>query len=106
LPIWFNAVANKKDCLARLQLTIQHWHDCRAICRETVPVPEVFRGQTVWRGAVEVVDLAGHPKAKRCYGWTPGGPEKFIAIGELPPVDSAPGAVKVGVAYQIEKARP
>ena len=53
----------------------------------------------VWHGEVEVFDLTGHPKAKRCYGWTYGEPEEFITILELPPVTDAPSAVKVGVSY-------
>jgi len=32
-----------------------------------------------------------------------GGRSAFITVLELPPVDSAPSAVKVGVAYQIKK---
>lgn len=96
---------NKQDYIARLQTTIQHLHNCAAVWRSSVPVHEVFQGKTVWQGDVEVFDLTGHPKAKRCYGWTYGEPEEFITILELPPVDSAPAAVKVGVAYQIRKAR-
>lgn len=98
-------MANKKDYIERLLLTIQHLHNCAAVHRESVPVHEVFQGKTVWEGDVEVFDLAGHPKAKRCYGWTYGEPEEFITILELPPVDSAQSAVKVGVAHQIKKAR-
>ena len=96
---------NKQDYISRLQLTIQHLHSCAAVHLDTVPVHEVFRGETLWRGDVEVFDLTGHPKAKRCYGWTYGEPEEFITILELPPVDSAQSAVKVGVAYQIKKER-
>ncbi|HTD66537.1 MAG TPA: hypothetical protein VK846_08420 [Candidatus Limnocylindria bacterium] len=66
---------------------------------------EVFQGQTAWKGDVEVFDLAGHPKAKRCYGWSYGEPEEFITILELPPVDSPESAVKVAVAYQIKKGK-
>jgi hypothetical protein len=96
---------NKQDYISRLQLTIQHLHNCAAVHRHTAPVHEQFCGKTLWRGDVEVFDLIGHPKAKRCYGWTHGAPEEFITILELPPVDSAQSAVKVGVAYQIKKAR-
>jgi hypothetical protein len=98
-------VANKADYLARLQTTIQHLHKCAAVWRDTVPVHEVFQGKTVWRGDVEVFDLTGHPKAERCYGWTYGEPEEFITILELPPVNSAQTAVKVGVAYQVKKGK-
>ncbi|HEV7926051.1 MAG TPA: hypothetical protein VGR14_11875, partial [Verrucomicrobiae bacterium] len=71
----------------------------------SVPVHEVYEGKTVWQGDVEVFALTGHPKANRCYGWTYGEPEQFITILELPPVDSAAAAVKVGVAYQVKKAK-
>ena len=96
---------NKQDYIARLKLTIEHLHNCSATWLQTVPVHEVFKGETVWYGAVEVFGLTGHPKAKRCYGWTYGEPEEFIVILELPPVTDAQSAVKVGVAYQIKKAR-
>jgi hypothetical protein len=96
---------NKTDYIARLKLAIEHLHGCSATWRQTVPVHEVFRGQTAWQGDVEVFDLDGHPKAKRCYGWTYGEPEEFITILELPPVTDAQSAVKVGVSYQIKKAR-
>jgi hypothetical protein len=57
------------------------------------------------KGVVEVFDLIGHAKAKRCYGWTYGEPEQFITVLEIPPVVDAQSAVKVGVAHQIKKAR-
>ncbi len=82
-----------------------HLHGCGAIWRESVPVQELFKGKTLWRGDVEVFDLTGHAKAKRCYGWTYGEPEEFITILELPPVTDAQSAVKVGVSYQIKKVR-
>jgi len=96
---------NKSDYIARIQVAISHLHKCGATWRETVPVHEIFHGKTLWQGDVEVFDLTGHPKAKRCYGWTHGEPEEFITILELPPVDSAQSAVKVGISYQIKKAR-
>jgi hypothetical protein len=84
-------------------MVVQHLHKCRATHVASAPVHEVFRGKTVWLENVEVFDLDGHPKAKRCYGWTYDEPAQFITILELPPVDSPESAVKVGVAYQIKK---
>jgi hypothetical protein len=95
----------KTEYTERLQMVIEHLHGCRAAWVGSVPVQEVFRGKTVWKGDVEVYALAGHPKARRCYGWSYGEPEQFITILELPPVNSAQAAVKVGVAYQVKKAR-
>jgi len=80
-------------------------HECDALHTASVPVHEVFQGQTAWEGVVEVFDLIGHPKAKRCYAWTYGEPEEFITVLEIPPVTDAQSAVKVGVAHQIKKAR-
>jgi hypothetical protein len=95
----------KRDYIERLKSVILHLHACQASWLESVPVHEVFRDKTVWKGDVEVFALTGHPKAKRCYGWSYGEPEQFITILELPPVDSAQAAVKVGVAYQVKQAR-
>lgn len=98
-------MANKQDYLDRLLVTISQLHQCAAKWIESVPIKEIFEGQTLWQGDVEIFDLTGHPKAKRCYGWSYGDPEEFITILELPPVTDAQSAVKVGVAYQIKKAR-
>ena len=94
-----------KDYIERLKQVIFHLHNASPIWVESVPVEEIFGGKTLWKGDVEVFDLTGHPKAKRCYGWTHGDPEEFITILELPPVTDAKSAVKVGVSYQIKKAR-
>lgn len=103
-------MANKQDYLARLQLAVSHLHNCGATWRESVPVHEVFDGKTVWRGEVEVFDLTGHPKAKCCYGWShPDGSdnkgERFVAVLEIPPVESAQTAVKVAIVSEIKAGK-
>ena len=77
-------------------------HNCSATWNASVPVHEVFRGQTVWKGEVEVFDLQGHPKAKRAYGWShPEGQddkgERFVTVLEIPPVISPETAVRVSI---------
>ena len=94
-----------KDYIERLKQVIFHLHKANPIWIESVPVHEIFHGKTLWQGDVEVFDLTGHPKAKRCYGWSYDEPEQFITILELPPVTDAQSAVKVGVSYQIKKMR-
>jgi hypothetical protein len=98
------------DYIARLQVAIMQLHGCSAVWRASVPVHEVFRGQTVWQGEVEVFDLHGHPKAKRAYGWShPDGPdnqtERFVAVLEMPPVDSLQTAVKVAIANDVRSGK-
>jgi hypothetical protein len=100
---WSNAVANKQEYLDRLKLVIEHRHKCSAHSLRSERVKEEVDGGTLWEGEVEVFGVTGHPKARRCYCWSCGEPEEFITILELPPVDSAQSAVKVGVAYQVKR---
>ena len=105
-----NAVANKSDYLARLQVAVSQLHNCGAAWRESVPVREVFQGKTLWNGDVEVFDLTGHPKAQRAYGWShpenaDGTGERFVAVLEIPPVDSPQTAVKMAIYSDIKKVK-
>ena len=63
-------MANKDAYLTDLQFMIRELHGCGSKWIETVPVREVYQGKTAWQGEVEVFDLNGHPKAKRCYAWS------------------------------------
>ena len=99
-------MANRREYLERLKLAVEQLHDCSAAHASTVPVHEVFQGKTVWHGEVEVFNLAGHPKANRCYAWSHpeglgGRGERFVAVLEIPPVDSAKTAVQVQVASDV-----
>jgi hypothetical protein len=103
-------VANKQDYLDRLQVAIQHLHNCGAVYHETVPVHEVFNGKTVWQGDVEVFDLTGHPKAERCYAWShldkaDDSEERFVAVLEIPPVVSAETAVRASIVADAKSRR-
>jgi hypothetical protein len=51
-------------------------------------------------GDVKVFDLTGHPKAKRAYAWSHLDGEhdertRFVAVLEIPPVESAETAGRV-----------
>jgi hypothetical protein len=101
---------NKHDYLAQLQLAIEQLHDCAATWRQTVPVHENFQGKTVWKGDVEVFDLHYQQKAKRCYAWSHLGGEKdertrFVAVLEIPPVDSAATAVRVQIVRDVKEGK-
>lgn len=99
---------NKQDYLHKLQIAVEHLHDCGATWRKTVLIHENFRGQTVWKGDVEVFDLHGHDKAKRCYAWAHlDGPKdelaRFVAVLEITPVDSARKAVQVQIVKDVKE---
>ena len=98
------------DYIEELQTAILNLHGCTSQYVETVPVTETFHGETVWQGEVEVFDIRGHPKAIRVYAWGHVTGEKdqarrYVAVLELPPVDSPQTAVKVAVAAEIKNAR-
>jgi hypothetical protein len=100
----------KSDYLARLQVAVSQLHNCGATWRATVPVREVFQGKTVWEGDVEVFDLTGHPKAKRAYAWShlDGKHDertRFVAVLEIPPVESAETAVRVQIVKDFKKGQ-
>jgi hypothetical protein len=68
----------------------------------SVPHTEVFRGEPVWTGTVEVFALTDHPKAAICYAWgypKPDDPARFdiVTVLGIPPVDSPQSAVKAGI---------
>jgi hypothetical protein len=88
-----------------LRNAIKRLHGCEAVGMGTTPVREVFRGEVVWDGKVEVFDLIGHPKAKRCYAWgypNDKEPEKLdvVTVLEISPVVSPESAVRAAIAAQ------
>jgi hypothetical protein len=94
-----------KHAAALMQL-----HNCGATWRETVPVHEIFQGKTVWQGDVEVFDLNSYANVKRAYGWShPEGAdnkgERFVAVLEIPPVDSPQIAVKMAIYSDIKRGK-
>jgi hypothetical protein len=87
--------------LEELETVIVKLHGCVARPVETVPVEEIYRGRTIWKGDVTVFELTGNPRANRCYAW--GLPDELGALEittilEIPPVTSAEMAVKVAIA--------
>ncbi len=98
---------NDPAYLAFLTKAIKATHGCGSRHVESVAVKETFQGKTVWEGDVEVFDLIGHPKAKRCYAWAYDGEAggRAIAVLELPPVISPITAVRVGIIGERKAMR-
>jgi hypothetical protein len=101
---------NKQDYITQVQVAVSHLNNCGATWRKIVPVHEVFRGETVWHGDVEVFDLTGHPKAKRAYAWShlDGANDertRFVVVLEIPPVESAETAVRVQIVKDAKGQR-
>lgn len=84
----------------KLQDAVETMHKCKARHVRSELIIESFRGDVAWDGIVEIFDIEGHPKAKRCYAWSfvENGQPQYTTVLELPPVDSPQSAVKVAIA--------
>lgn len=92
--------------IKELRDAIRRLHGVESSHVESVPVKEVFRGETVWEGNVEVFKLHGHPKAPRVYAWShdtddPKQPRKHVTVLHIPPVLSAAMAVRAAIAQEF-----
>jgi hypothetical protein len=88
--------------IEKLRNVIFQRHGCESSWIESLPVHDVFNGQIVWDGFVEVFRLSEHPKAKIGYAWIDqGGIDDTRAIIEtvleLPPVESPLSAVQTSM---------
>ena len=103
LPTWEIALQPRRKMppkeITELKDAIRATHGRESLHVESIPVKEVFEGQTAWEGTVEIFDLVGHPEAKRAYAWRHrnGDENKTMAVLEIPPVDSPESAVKVTI---------
>ena len=88
------------DYVANLQNAIRAMHRCNSRYIESVPVTEKSQGKVTWAGVVDVFDLIWHPTAKRAYAWSyrDGAQTRFVAVLEVPPVDSPQSAVRLNIA--------
>lgn len=91
-----------KDYFAELVEAIRAVHGLEAVHLASVPVKEVFRGETAWEGEVEVFTVSGHPKATQCFAWgvrsaDNKGWEVTTVLG-VPPITTPQTAVKAAIA--------
>ena len=79
---------------------------CVVSHRETVPVLETFRGETVWKGVVEVFDVAT-PPPDCVYAWAvkaDKGPQ-YVAVLGGGRIDSPLAAVRAWLVTQASESR-
>ena len=90
-----------------LRDVIHRLHGAKAKHIESVPITEVFQGETVWHRVVEVFDLTGHPKTDRIYAWMhdtddPAHPKRHVTVLHIPPVISPRSAVKAAIVQEFK----
>jgi hypothetical protein len=89
----------------RIKDAVEVIHGCKARHVASEPVIELFRDEVAWDGIVETFELTGHPRAKRCHAWSydEKGEPQYVAVLEIPPVDSAETAVKIAIASKARR---
>jgi hypothetical protein len=97
--------------LEELRDIIRRVHGVESEHVESVPVKEMFKGDTVWEGVVEVFDLIGHPTAVRVYAWShdtddPANPKRHITVLHSHPIKSAQDAVKAAIIQEFRNLEP
>jgi len=93
-----------------LREAIHKLHGAHATHRESVPVKEVFQGETVWDGIVEVFDLHGHPKTDTAYAWLhdtgdPARDFQHVTVLHLHPALSPAAAVRAFLVQEFRNAQ-
>jgi hypothetical protein len=74
--------------------------------RQSVPVKELFNGQTIWDGVVEVFELHGHKLANTVYAWSHStddqvNPIRHVTVLHLGPVVSPETAVRASILQEF-----
>ena len=102
-----NKQHTKEASIKTLVKAIYDLHGCKAKWVESVPVKEVFQGETVWEGVIQVFDLLDHTTAKRCYAWSHAidnsTKRKYFAVLHQGPVDSPRAAVRTVIVSEHHK---
>jgi hypothetical protein len=93
--------------IQELRDVICHLHKAKAEYVESVVVFEIFQGETIWGGVVEVFDLSGHPETNRVYAWMhdtddPANPKRRVTVLHIPPVTSPQAAVRAVIVQELK----
>lgn len=98
---------NREVSIEALQKAIFNLHGCKSKWVESVPIKEIFEGETVCEGVVQIFDLIDHPTAKRCYTWSheleASKERRFFAVLHQGPIDSPQVAIKATIVQEFRK---
>ena len=94
--------------IEELQDVIRKLHGVEAEHINTIPVKEVFRGETVWSGFVEMFELKGHPTAQHVYAWghdtdDPENPRRHVAVSRSGRIETPLNAVRAAIVQEFRE---
>ncbi len=94
------------NCIEDLKDVIRKLHGVDSTHRQSVPVKELFNGQTIWDGVVEVFELHGHKLVDTVYAWSHAtddqvNPIRHVTVLHLGPVVSPETAVRASILQEF-----
>jgi hypothetical protein len=91
--------------IERLKEIIEREYSTTAKHVETVPVHEIFEGETIWDGEVEVFEVPEYSEGDRVFAWAfeDDNCEQQITIAQIPPATTPENAVKAYIVSQYGK---
>ena len=97
--------------IEELRDVIRKLHGVDSTHIENVPLKEIFRGETIWEGAVKVFELHDHPRVKRLYAWAhssedPAKPRRHVTVLHCHPLTSAREAVRAYIVQEFRRQGP
>jgi hypothetical protein len=105
-----SGLAEKLEYTRQLKDAIFRLHGCDSeyAGRDEV-IEDLHDDDLYWSGYVEIFNLHGHAKAKRCYAWSQFtgeecGELRYVVVLELPPVDSPHAAVRAAIMAEMKSA--
>ena len=94
------SIQSRPQKIEHLAETIRRFYSCEPAWIATVPVRKAWHRGFATEGIVQVFELSGHNRAKRCYvyNYKESGEWFYTTVLEVPPVVDAESAVKAGMA--------
>lgn len=89
------------EYLANLSDAVTAMHGVSCTHSSTARVIETMDGKEVWNGDVEVFELSGHANATKAFAWGYKDEQceiKYMAVLNVPPIDSPREAVQAAIA--------
>ena len=89
--------------ITRLKFAVERTHRCRATHIGSRIIVEPLPDGTIWRGPVDVFELAGQPQSDRCYAWIEKRGLRSVCFTRLKTaaVKSAQAAVRAVLARRL-----
>ena len=93
------------EAIEKFRQAVEKACSCKARHLRSRVITEGFEGDHIWDGVVEVFELDGHPRAKRCYAFllVEDGKAVIKTVMGVSQVNSALSAVRMAIAGNAQE---